>query len=206
MRLTKSCKRSERRAPSTTFAPRSASRRAVASPIPLLAPVITTTLSSSLGMILLFLSASAHPGQRLGESWRDVTNAGWGERAIPCFSRDHWLPPPSEGRIPRGDAHPGTRALGYQCVRYALVDGRAFHGHERSARNRARRERVLGMASERQGLAKWAGCAASQATGRCAPSHFPRWTTYVPSRHHPGLDDTECRRQSARLCLSERRG
>ena len=39
-------RRSNPRAPSTTFAPRSASRSAVASPIPLLAPVIATTLPS----------------------------------------------------------------------------------------------------------------------------------------------------------------
>src|SRR6201999_2325961 len=38
--------RSARRAPSTSLAPRSASRSAVASPIPLLAPVIATTLPS----------------------------------------------------------------------------------------------------------------------------------------------------------------
>lgn len=43
-------RRSDRRAPSTTFAPRSASRSAVASPIPLLAPVIATTLPSVPGM------------------------------------------------------------------------------------------------------------------------------------------------------------
>ncbi|SPK77176.1 protein of unknown function (plasmid) [Cupriavidus taiwanensis] len=39
------------RAPSTTFAPRSASSSAAASPIPLLAPVMTTTLSLIVDMI-----------------------------------------------------------------------------------------------------------------------------------------------------------
>src|SRR5450755_3311296 len=46
MRAASAFRRSDPRAPSTTFAPRSASSSAVASPIPLLAPVITTTLPS----------------------------------------------------------------------------------------------------------------------------------------------------------------
>ncbi|AUS24727.1 hypothetical protein C1A50_0536 [Paenibacillus polymyxa] len=45
MRAARASRRSGRRAPSTTFAPCSASKSVVASPIPLLAPVITTTLS-----------------------------------------------------------------------------------------------------------------------------------------------------------------
>src|SRR4029079_17000653 len=45
MRLVGASRRSDPRAPSTTFAPRSASSSAVASPIPLLAPVIATILS-----------------------------------------------------------------------------------------------------------------------------------------------------------------
>src|SRR6266850_374032 len=46
MRLARASRRSNPRAPSTTFAPRSVSKSAVASPIPLLAPVITITLPS----------------------------------------------------------------------------------------------------------------------------------------------------------------
>jgi len=46
MRAARAARRSDPRAPRTTFAPRSASRSAVASPMPLLAPVITTTLPS----------------------------------------------------------------------------------------------------------------------------------------------------------------
>jgi hypothetical protein len=45
MRAASASRRSDRRAPRTTFAPRAASKSAVASPMPLLAPVITTTLS-----------------------------------------------------------------------------------------------------------------------------------------------------------------
>ena len=46
MRAASASRRSGRRAPSTTFAPRSASSSAVASPMPLLAPVMATTLPS----------------------------------------------------------------------------------------------------------------------------------------------------------------
>jgi hypothetical protein len=46
MRSTSAASLCDARAPNTTFAPRSASTSAVASPIPLLAPVIATTLPS----------------------------------------------------------------------------------------------------------------------------------------------------------------
>src|SRR6266699_1646467 len=46
MRRARASRRSDPRAPSTIFVPRSASRSAVASPIPLLAPVIATTFPS----------------------------------------------------------------------------------------------------------------------------------------------------------------
>src|SRR6266576_6850467 len=61
MRAARASRRSNPRAPSTTFAPRSASRRAVASPIPLLAPVITTTLPSILFSTALYLSNPSAP-------------------------------------------------------------------------------------------------------------------------------------------------
>src|SRR5580693_2911895 len=48
--------RFERRAPSTTFAPRSARSFAVLSPMPLLAPVITTTLLLIFDVSILFVS------------------------------------------------------------------------------------------------------------------------------------------------------
>jgi hypothetical protein len=44
IRFATASRRSVRRAPSTIFAPPSASRSAVASPMPLLAPVMATTL------------------------------------------------------------------------------------------------------------------------------------------------------------------
>src|SRR5271156_461250 len=66
--------RSPRRAPSTTLAPCAASSRAVASPNPLLAPVITTTFPSILLLItftpmnsglVLFVADLLHPVDRL---------------------------------------------------------------------------------------------------------------------------------------------
>src|SRR5437867_9274113 len=54
MRSASDFRRPEPRAPSTSFAPRSASKSAVASPIPLLAPVIATTLSLILDMMESF--------------------------------------------------------------------------------------------------------------------------------------------------------
>ena len=48
--------RFERRAPSTTVAPRSARSLAVLSPMPLLAPVMTTTLSVIFDMSILCFS------------------------------------------------------------------------------------------------------------------------------------------------------
>src|SRR5712671_6304049 len=54
--LTTASIRFERRAPSTTFAPRSARSFAVLSPMPLLAPVITTTLSVIFDVFILFFS------------------------------------------------------------------------------------------------------------------------------------------------------
>src|ERR1700688_4357185 len=62
MRSDNAFKRSNRRAPSTTLAPRSASRSAVASPIPLLAPVIAMTLSLIPGMKLSSLEPIAAVG------------------------------------------------------------------------------------------------------------------------------------------------
>src|SRR5262245_44413930 len=55
--------RSTRRAPSTTVAPRSASRRALASPMPLLAPVISTTFPLMFDMVRSF--SSGHRGSNL---------------------------------------------------------------------------------------------------------------------------------------------
>src|SRR3981081_4015756 len=55
MRAARASRRSDRRAPSTSFAPRSASSSAVASPIPLLAPVMATTLPSLPPMLDEFL-------------------------------------------------------------------------------------------------------------------------------------------------------
>src|SRR6202035_1468383 len=56
MSSTSASMRSVRLAPSTTFAPLPARRRAVLSPMPLLAPVITTTLSAIFGVLILSFS------------------------------------------------------------------------------------------------------------------------------------------------------
>jgi len=59
MRAARASRRSDPRAPGTTFAPRSASSSAVASPIPLLAPVIATTLPWIPDEVCIFVSLLA---------------------------------------------------------------------------------------------------------------------------------------------------
>src|SRR3989442_1311084 len=64
MRSARNLRRSDPRAPSTTFALRSARSSAVASPIPLLAPVIAITLPS-IPDITFLLVQFPHSGRRL---------------------------------------------------------------------------------------------------------------------------------------------
>src|SRR6476469_6828393 len=79
MRVARASRRSRPRAPSTTFASRSASRSAVASPIPLLAPVITTTLSLIPDMMFSFaLSATWHDRSVLRVHPLHLTLDAWG--------------------------------------------------------------------------------------------------------------------------------
>src|SRR6266404_7422308 len=88
MRRARASRRSDPRAPSTTFAPRSASRSAVASPIPLLAPVITTTLPSILfSMVLYYLTRTRSATQHFENKCAHVSSGcnkvlGWLHRLV----------------------------------------------------------------------------------------------------------------------------
>src|SRR5512135_2691881 len=79
--------RSSRRAPSTTIAPCEESNRAVASPSPLLAPVMTTTLPAMLFPVL-FIAHLLQPLHRLAVETllnRDVRHRRGRRRAVPVL-------------------------------------------------------------------------------------------------------------------------
>src|SRR6266699_3497747 len=83
--------RSARRAPSTTVAPCADKSRAVASPRPLLAPVMTTTFPSMLLLMLgsvLFVADLLHPVDHLSVEFLldgDMGHGGGGRCAMPML-------------------------------------------------------------------------------------------------------------------------
>src|SRR5438876_2688985 len=79
--------RSTRRAPSTTLAPCAERCRAVASPSPLLAPVMTTTFPA-MSLAILFVADFLQPVDRLAvEPFlnRDVRHGGGWRSAVPML-------------------------------------------------------------------------------------------------------------------------